>query len=626
MQDPIENEPEDLSLEDMREILNDQSIEPMSREELQELFLSMEFAALEQRRRQENMQPVRYGCPDLLFPIGFAPGRYNRDTFKIERQPLPYEETEEQFEDRQNNAIYDMVTKKLTIPRDGKIQNILLIPEAAKMIADLFFERERKIILWGPRGGGKSLLAAVVLWLFFVYKQKSCLNMGGAGNQARRVYDYTKQFWQNFPGMQKGMLARDPLLQLSELRSGSKLICATSVSSAIGEHVPIFVCDEACTDRHGADHDLMRAMQGALSEEGHSILLLSTFHLPIGFFADVWESADELGFKRVKWDCFSIMKPCTAGLEYSTRDDPGAVETFCKVDCSLTWKDPVRDEFGTVTGHEWRGCVGKARKSKGWMSREQVLDEQRLNKGTRIFIVEHACYRPHTEGRIYNRTLIDKCVHPTFNLFMDRPKVIGIDWGLEQSSMVIIGEWFEGDLATDPDNYTEGVGVIDIVFMSNKLVDTVVDQIIRWQEIYGDDVSIRADGSHPYNNKELATHGYSVKPVYGDKKRLGEDNMARWIGSGHLKILAGFDLFVTQLHNLRRNVMTGKQMKKNLKGEKGDHGPDACKFALMDFSFIAWSRAFLKRKSERYKEVVNTRNPYPKRNRRRSGGLDGMLT
>jgi hypothetical protein len=579
----------------------------------------LEFLSAEHRRRKIELEPMYYGCPDLLFPQGYAQGFFDMSKKEVVREKLDYEETDEQYVDRQNQALYDLVTQYLTIVKDDKIVKIKLIPKMAAILGDLFYGRVSKLILWANRGGGKSLLAAVFMWISFVYKRKSCLNMGGAGNQARRVYDYTKQFWHNFPGMLEGMLSRDPLLQTTEMKNGSKLVCSTSVSTAIGEHIGLFVADEACTDRPGADHDLMRAMQGAMSEDPHTIFLLSTFHLPVGFFADVWDNADDLGFTKVSWNCFDTMSKCEKGMDLASEEDPLAVESFCKTECTLSWKVDTHDEFGNVTGQKWVGCLGHARNSVGWQTRKMVLEEQKINQGTRIFPVEHACIRPEREGNIYNRTLIDACVVPSFNLCMERQKVVGIDWGLTQCAVVLIGEWLEAN-PEDEKFPVEGVGVIDIVYMSNRLTDVVVEQIKQWQLKFGDDILVRADGSHPYCNREVATHGYRVIPVHGDRKLLGEDNLARWLGSGHFRILDGFELFVTQLHNLRRNVLTGKQLKRNVDGEEGDHGPDALKFAMMQYDYVKWSK---KRTQERETAHAAMERKLPKYPRRR--GLDAML-
>ncbi len=90
---------------------------------------------------------------------------------------------------------------------------------------------------------------------------------------------------------------------------------------------------------------------------------------------------------------------------------------------------------------------------------------------------------------------------------------------------------------------------------------------------------VRSDGVQAYANIELSrNHGYHVKPVFGDPKGKTSGNLARWMISGRFKILSKNTMLIAQFKNLKRNAQ-GKQIKKNLPGEKGDHGPDAVRFA-----------------------------------------------
>jgi hypothetical protein len=127
--------------------------------------------------------------------------------------------------------------------------------------------------------------------------------------------------------------------------------------------------------------------------------------------------------------------------------------------------------------------------------------------------------------------------------------------------------------------------------MSNRLTDEVIAQIKVWQKWWGDEVVIRADDSHPYCNKELREAGYKVRTVHGDKDKVGEDNVQRWLGSGRFKILEELQILIIQLKNLRRDE-EGKQIKENRNDEKGDHVPDAMKFALMEFDYARWLARF----------------------------------
>ena len=535
----------------------------------------------------------------------------------LQRKKLPYKETEEQWEARQNKALVTFVTGRLYVQKDEKLIRVILIDEMETLLCDLFYGRVNKVILWANRGGGKSLLAAILIWLSLVYHKRSFMNMGSAGNQAKRVYDYTVQFWANVPGLQGGMLAQDPLMEKTLLKNGTRLICATSQSSAIGEHMPGFIADEACTDRVGGDNALLRTMQGCLTEDDPLIFLLSTFHLPVGFFADMWDDAEKHGFTQYKWNCFDTMKQCTAGLEEATEEDPQAL-SFCMNKCPLTWVEPERDERGEVVGYAPAGCRGRARTARGWIDREKVLEAQRVNIGTRIFAVEHSCQRPRHDGTIFDPAVIDRCVVQSFPLILDRPLTVGIDWGLTEAAMTLIGEWRDVD-PQDAEGFIEGIGVLAVRYLHGEGVGQVAAQIKEWLEVFGDPerqreardaIKCRADANSPYPNRELrVNYRYRVKGVKGDRKNIGKDNVSRWLASGHFRILGGNTTFVDQMKNLRRDMGTGKQIKDNKKGEEGDHGPDACRFALMDYDFIRWLKKQGMLEVDRKEETPPPRNP-----------------
>lgn len=529
------------------------------------------------------LNPMFYGMPDLLFPQEYAAGTLNRVSGDVERVHAFPGESKDDYKDRQNDALLACVNEFLKVQRDGEIVEPEVIEEMLELIGDLFFGRVTKAILWACRGGGKSLAAAIIIWLLLVYRKKSIVNMAGTGEQAKRIYEYTKGFWDCVPGIKKGMLKDDPLMKETRLHGNTKLICCSG-EQGVGEHLPVFIADEACTDKPQAETNILRAMQGTFDHEDHIVLMLSTFHHPVGLFQQYWDNAPELGFKRYKWSVYDIMSACTLGMEEATPEDPWAQKAYCLTKCPLSRLEDVRDDFGKITGKEWKGCCGRARTSSGWQSFKQVFVKFETNRGTRLFMVEHECERPRHEGQIYSPTLIELCVVDSFPLDTKARKVVGIDWGLNECFMVLIGEWVDGR--------ERGLGVVATRWMSNKLTDEVIAQLRQWQEWYGDDIAIRGDHSHPYCNKELVKKGrFKVRTVKGDREKLGEDNVQRWLASGVFKILREHTRLITQLKNVRQDD-DGKQIKENKAGEQGDHGPDAMKFGLFDFDYVRWLRKY----------------------------------
>jgi len=208
-----------------------------------------------------GLDPTDFGLPDLL-----------ADGLSAEEQ---------------DRRLRDCIQQHLYIYKDGRKLPIIVIPPMLQFLGDLFFQRTQQAILWKPRGGGGSLAAAILIWLMMVYRQKSFIDMAGSGEQAKRVYEYTTQFWYCVPGLAEAMLAKDPLQSETALRNGVTLTCVpASEKAARGRHVPGFVADESCQEDPRVGKILHAAVQSVLSEPDFTIVLLSTFHVPFGFFQE----------------------------------------------------------------------------------------------------------------------------------------------------------------------------------------------------------------------------------------------------------------------------------------------------------------------------------------------------
>ena len=198
--------------------------------------------------------------------------------------------------EEQDARLLDVVQNHLFIHKDGRKLPIIVIPPMLEFLSDLFYEREQQAILWKPRGGGGSLAAAVLIWLMMVYRNKSFIDMAGSGEQAKRVYEYTTQFWYCVPGLAEALLEKDPLQSLTALKNGVTLSCVpASEKAARGKHTAGFVADESCQEDPRIGRVLQAAVQGVLSEPNFTIVLLSTFHVPFGFFQEAWDLAIERG-------------------------------------------------------------------------------------------------------------------------------------------------------------------------------------------------------------------------------------------------------------------------------------------------------------------------------------------
>jgi len=540
----------------------------------QQLLLSKKLDELEAiereiQRRKNATNPMYYDLPDLLFPKGFAPGKLDHSTGEVEREPLPEEETDLEYIARQEYAIKCLIEDHLHFTKDGRVVKIHLIDKQVQFIADFFYGRSKRGILWKGRGCGGSLCAAIMIWLIMIYKHMSFIDLGGSMEQSRVVYEYVCAFWDAVPGMHDTLLEKDPLITLTKLVTGVQLKCIpASEKMARGKHLPGLVADEACQNDPNADTTFKAAMQMSMSEPEHIIVLLSTFHHPVGLFQEIWDNAEQKGFKRYKWDCFDVMTKCEAGLDQATSEDPIA-QSFCRNECPLTTSEAVYDEHDQFVGNRFVGCDGRARKSHGFLPRENVINAMVLNEGSEIFRVEFACQRPMFSGPIYGLEAIENAMVDEMQIDDNERTIVGIDWGVT-----------EGVLIVGKDSYNGGPQILESRYLSVKLVGEYIKILSEWQEEYGH-LEVYADSSHPFEIGDLEQAGFEVVPVdFATMKDYGIANLLKMFMYGKIRLLDDNTRLVDQLKSYRKDPKTGKPLKIN------DHGPDAllCLTITIDFT------------------------------------------
>lgn len=350
-------------------------LELLDDDELIRLKLAeIEKLEAEIQKREKQFVPTTYGLPDLL--------RDRRD-----------DESEEEYQTWQQDTLRNFIEDWLQIHKDGKTFPVKVFPEMFEFISDAFYGRSSRLILWKSRGGGGSVAAAVVVFLEMVYKHRSFINMSGSAKQARAIYKHVCGFWDDLPELKRNFLKPGHPLKSEMMMLNGVFLEAVPASEkqARHQHVSGMVLDEAAQPAGSEVGDVMQtALEGALSEEDHLVLIVSTFHEPDGFFAETWDFAEEKEFDRYKFSIFHSMVRCSEGLEEATDADPKALK-FCRTKCPLTERIQHADEFGNVVGEEYVGCNGIARTSSGFQSRNQVIRAKRMNVGTSDFEVEFCC-------------------------------------------------------------------------------------------------------------------------------------------------------------------------------------------------------------------------------------------
>ena len=520
-----------------------------------------------------------YGLPDLLFPIGYKPGKYVLDYQDSDipldadvsdgwvRERLGYHETPEQYAKRQNTALEEVVTNHLKIIKDGKEKKVFMIRAMHDFISGVFFLRTTKVIIWKPRGGGGSLSAAILIFLLMAYRKREVLDLAGSGEQAMCVYNYVRDFCDLIPGF-SNMIAGDTTKSKATFLNGGDVLAIPATDKQVrGKHKSVLIIDEACQN----DREIVfkAALQGTMSEDDPIVVLLSTFHLPSGFYQEHWDGAEEKGFHKVRWSIIDTMSPCVKWQEYLTKTDPDGHD-FCMNRCPFTVNKQVMDASGKLTFKEKTGCCGSGRTSDGWLSYEKVLAPYKLNLGTSIFDIEYLCSRPNYENSVYSPELVDDALSIPLSICSTDDLAVGIDWGLETTNSLAI---------TLVARQLEYLYIHACVLTDHKLVKDVADLLNSWMTIAGKRFPILADSSHPFNNAELSQAGFDVRPVnFGTWKKFGIENVSKYLTFRRIKINQELLILISQLKKFRRDTR-GRIVKHE------DHAVDSAMCAILNWKF-----------------------------------------
>lgn len=502
--------------------------------------------------KEAILDPSKFGLPDLMRKQTSA-------------------ETDEEFYAWRKKEMLEFVEGRMYAFKEGKQIEIKLVPKMLDAIHDVFYGITPRVIWWKSRGGGGSLCAAIVIWLLMVYQQRDIINMAGSGGQAGNVYTYVKYFWDCFPKLSKALLTDAPLMKRTNLHTGAGLECITSSEMAgRGKHKSVIVVDEACQGIEKAEKSMESAISGTLSEDDAIVIMLSTFHHPIGLFQEYWDLAEEKGFAQHKWDIFDIMSPCRQGMECATKEDPQALK-YCETKCPFSWEFEKRSPDGTLEEIQKQGCWGKARNSTGFMSYDKVVSAQKIHQGTNVFKIEFACERPSFNASIWNSELIDPVkVKPEDMILPPHGQyevAVGVDWGFEGQTAIVVCIW-TGQV----------IYVIESHFMTGKSVDEVMATLVDINGTYGD-FEVFADESHPFNNASLEDYGFCVNRVnFRVWKEIGISNITRFLISHKVRINKDMTTFLEQVKMYHRSK-TGKPVKKQ------DHACDAWTACMLGFIF-----------------------------------------
>ncbi len=413
-------------------------------------------------------------------------------------------------------------------------------------LADLFFERVDGAVLWANRGGGKTLLLALLAFLEALHKPGvDILGLGGSLAQAAIGFDYLHGFVERL-----GL--HDEVAQQSStalrLKNGSRItVIPASTRQARGPHPHKLRCDEV--DECPPDV-LWAALQGPQTKaaEGdgvviaRSVALSSTLHKPYGTMQQLVDAHEAKGLRLYKWCYREVTQRCLlrkAGAEVTDEELPGSGVAHCPEDCPLL-----------------ESCAGKLRDADGYLPVSDVQQARRLNDRA-TWAVEWECERPNVAGSVYDPALVERAVQPVMR-DPALPAVIGVDWGYTNPTVILLAQ-----------ERGEVIEVLSAEYRKRQPITTRVDHIARLVEKHRARM-VYADAAGADENAELRVLGVRVTPVaFGMHKARGIRAIRAALEHGRLRIAPDLREFIGEMKRYHYREGTEEIVKDD------DHGPDA---------------------------------------------------
>jgi hypothetical protein len=242
------------------------------------------------------------------------------------------------------------------------------------------YERPPLSLVLGPRGGGKSYLAALATHVDSIrYDAHGTLVLGGSEAQSRQIYQALKDF-------REPLGDYEPITQLAATRatycteSFVEYIAASS-KSVRGPHVPTLRLDEV----DEMDPDIRESSFGmsmAIDGIPASITMTSTWHKVGGPMRGLLESGDNGAYPVYRFCVWEVLERCPD--ERSGR----ALEN-CP-DCPLmTWCHADIDGHGQG--------LPKAKRSNGHYAIDSLIQKVR-GVSKRVFESDYLCIGPKPDG------------------------------------------------------------------------------------------------------------------------------------------------------------------------------------------------------------------------------------
>ena len=472
-----------------------------------------------------------------------------------------------------------------------KLRSVPAVLDVFLLAIRAFRERARlRLVVVGPRGGGKTKLAAVLQAMAWRHYGYEWVNIGGSLSQARLCFEYVRDAILDTPDLTR--FAQQPIIQSSiKSVSGAKMIvCAASETSVRGPHPrgPSGGGGQTLDEAGIMEDEIVMAARGQLTSADPSALIeLSTMAARQGgHFNDLVTDAATKGFQLRRYTAFDVAKRC-----------PHDCATTCPVRAHFAEDFYRESSVGRELVHR-AYCGGRAHEVDGWIDVDEIAQHWRDND-RETFERELLGFGSKATGQIYDPVLLDDLspeelllgadVDQHARRFQALEKAVGIDWGFSGQTAICYAVRLK-----------DAAVIYRWDFVSATRFSLIRQNVL--ERVFADRIAtVFCDAANPSDNEELdqqlrnesdrigrpqpAVHGvpFGEWKMYGigEVRRRVEKGLIRFPRTFGLEPVAHWAPAMRYLKNYRADEH-GKPIKKE------DHGPDALLCAMLGWS-SAWS-------------------------------------
>ncbi len=344
-------------------------------------------------------------------------------------------------------------------------------------LASAYFEPSKDLVVWAPRGGGKTRLGAIATLLDLVHKPKCSIRiLGGSLEQSLKMWEHLRDDLELLKEKAGDDIAFTVGAQRVRMNNGSVAAVLTQSEKAVrGLRVQKLRCDEVELFEPKiweAAQLVTRTLKKSGNEPGPNVVngvveVFSTLHRPWGMMQKITDAAQARGATLLRWCLLDVLERC-----------------------------PITRACETCPLHP--DCAGRAKTDcDGFFSIDDAIAmKSRVSIDT--WETEMLCQRPTIKG----------CVFPTFNKELhvkqtvetsaDSELWLGIDFGFSNPFVCL---WIR--------KYADGViHVLDEYVQQSQTTDTHITEIKS--RAYGEIAHIGCDPAGGAANDQTAKSNVDV--------------------------------------------------------------------------------------------------------------------